>query len=366
MSKRKIYKKKRYVIPLTILTIVIVARLLLPTLVKNYVNNVLAEIPGYYGHVKDIDISLIRGAYVINGLFLNKKEAKSQVPFIAVDKTDISIQWRALLNGEIVSELYLTKPSIIYVFEDHKTTDSTDIEDWSKALTDIVPIDINHLTITNGKAAFVEINTSPSIDLHLRDINLQANNLRNVVQKKRNLPSTINATAVSIGNGKLKLDGKMDLVKQIPNIDVSLALENANATALNNFTNHYSGIDFKEGNFNLYSEIAIADGFLTGYFKPILKDAKLISKEDGFFETLWEGFVGFFKFILKNQKQNTLATKVPVEGDLTNVKTKILPTVTNIFKNAWISAFKGKVDDNVAFKDAEKGADKSNEKKKKK
>ena len=57
-TKRKIYKKKRLTVPLIILAILLVARLLLPYFVKNYVNKVLSDIPGYYGHVEDIDISL--------------------------------------------------------------------------------------------------------------------------------------------------------------------------------------------------------------------------------------------------------------------------------------------------------------------
>ena len=154
----------------------------------------------------------------------------------------------------------------------------------------------------------------------------------------------------------------MDLVKQIPDMDLSLTLENANATALNDFTDHYAGIDFDKGNFNLYSEMAIADGYLQGYMKPIIKDAKLIGKEDAFLETLWEGFVGFFKFILKNHKENTLATKVPIEGDLKNVRTKMWPTVTNIFKNAWIKAFKGIIDDDIEFKNVQETAKEQSEK----
>ena len=82
-------------------------------------------------------------------------------------------------------------------------------------------------------------------------------------------------------------------------------------------------------------------------------ETKLIGKEDGFLETLWEGFVGVFKFILKNQGTNTLATKAPIEGDLTNSKTKIWPTVFNIFKNGWISAFKGEVDEDIEYKDVD-------------
>ncbi|MGB6150508.1 MAG: hypothetical protein WBG48_00840, partial [Pricia sp.] len=64
-----------------------------------------------------------------------------------------------------------------------------------------------------------------------------------------------------------------------------------------------------------------------------------------------------FKFVLKNQSNNTLATKVPIEGDLSDVGTKIWPTVTNIFQNAWIKAFQGIVDDDIDFEDAEAGAD---------
>ena len=84
----------------------------------------------------------------------------------------------------------------------------------------------------------------------------------------------------------------------------------------------------------------------------MLVDTKLIGKDDGFIGVLWEGFVGFFKFILKNQGTNTLATKVPLEGDLNNVDAGTWPTVINIFGNAWIKAFKGETDDEIDFKDA--------------
>jgi len=369
-KRRKSYKKKRYTVPIIIIVVLVVFRLFLPYIVKNYVNGVLADIPGYYGQVKDIDISLIRGAYVIDSLYLNTVDGNSEVPFLNLGVTDISVEWKSLFKGKIVSEIVMTRPQFIYVFEDQQTDSlaEADVDDWTKALTDIVPIDINNLEIIEGKAAFVQLTADPSIDLYLNDIDLTATNLRNVTRSGRELPSIIHATANSIGNGQVKLDGAMDLVKEIPDMDISFSLENASVTALNDFTNYYAGIDFAEGNFSLYSEIAIADGFLTGYIKPLLKDSKLIEKEDKFFEKLWEGFVGFFKFVLKNQGNNTLATKVPIEGDLNAVESKVWPTVFNMFKNAWIIAYKGTVDDEVTFRDAEnqgKSDKKKSDKKKK-
>ena len=359
-------KKKRYIIPVTLILILIALRLYLPIIVKDNVNKVLAEIPGYYGQVEDIDISLIRGAYVINGMYLNKVNAKTQIPFLKFPKTDISIEWKSLFSGHIVSEIIMSNPEIIYVQEDQSiAATEPDVDDWTKALTDLVPIDINHLTINNGKLAYVELNTDPNIDLQFNTLYLKADNLRNVKENERVLPSPITATAISIGGGEVKLNGNVNIVKEIPDMDVSFSLENADVKALNPFTRHYSGIDFEEGQFGLYSEIAIADGYFKGYMKPLLKNSKLIGKDDGVLGVIWEGFVGFFKFVLKNQSTDTIATKIPMEGDLNNIKSGILPTIGGIFKNAWISAFKGEIDDEIEYKDAFIDSDLSRKEKRK-
>lgn len=352
-TKRRGFKKKRYTVPIIILILLIAFRLYLPTLVKNNINKVLADIPGYYGQVEDVDIALIRGAYVINGMYLSKGTAESQVPFLKFPKSDISIEWKSLFKGKIVSEIIMFNPQVTYVFEDQKEeSGDADVDDWTKALTEIVPIDINHFEVHDGTLAFVQLSADPNIDLQINKLELTADNLRNVVEKQRILPSPIRATGVSIGNGKVSLEGNMNLVKEIPDMDLGFSLEDADVTALNDFTNYYAGLDFDKGKFGLYSEVAIADGHLVGYVKPLLIDTKLIGEGDGFLEVLWEGFVGIFKFILKNQGTDTLATKVPIEGDLNNVEAGIWPTVINIFGNAWIKAFTGEVDNDIDFKDA--------------
>ncbi|WNW00724.1 DUF748 domain-containing protein [Tenacibaculum sp. HL-MS23] len=353
--KKPIHKRKRYIIPATLIVLLISFRLYLPTLVKNYVNENLAEIPGFYGQVKEIDISLYRGAYVIHGLYLNKVNAKTQVPFLKFLKTDISVEWKSLFEGEIVAEIIMDNAEIIYVFEDQETTPEegiADVDDWTKVLTDLVPLKINRFEMHNGKFAFVQLSADPNIDLSISKVELTAKNLRNVAEKGRTLPSTINITGVSFGGGDLKLDGKMNIIKEIPDMDIAFSLKNADAKALNDFTIFYAGIDFESGKAELYSEIAIADGYLKGYMKPLLTNSKFIGKEDGFLETLWEGFVVFFKTILKNHSTDTIATEIPIEGDLNNVKAGIFPTIGGIFKNAWINAFKGETDGSIEFKDA--------------
>jgi len=350
---RRTYKKKRYII-LFLITILIVAfRLYLPTIAKNYVNKVLADIPGYYGQVKDIDIALARGAYVINGMYLNKVNTQIQIPFLDFPKTDISIEWKSIFKGEIVSEIIMFNPKINYILENQQTEKkNSDIDIWTKALTDLAPIEINHFEVHHGKLSFKEISTTPNVDLYFDELELTADNLRNVIEKKLILPSPISASAVSFGQGSMRLNGSLNIIKEIPDMDIEFALENANISALNDFTKHYTNIDFESGNFNLYSEIAIADGYLKGYIKPLIKNSKLIGKHDNFSETLWEGLVGFFIFVLKNQKTDTIATKIPLEGNLNDVNANSWIAFINILSNAWIGAFNEVIDKDIEFKDA--------------
>lgn len=344
---------------LLLLVVFIGFRLYLPTLVKNHVNQVLNDLPGYQGSVADIDIALIRGAYVVSDLELRRRDAKTDVPFLTIPQADISIQWRALFNGKIVSEIYLTKPQLIYVFEDQLQADQEEpeTEDWTEALNDLVPIDINHLNIEDGRLGLVKVKAEPTLDIYMDQLQLTADNLQLVKSDEQNLPSPIKATAVTIGQGRTTFEGRLNIIKQVPDMDISLSIEKIDVTALNSLTLHYANVDFASGQLDIFSEVAIADGYMKGYLKPLLTDAKLIDQGDGFFRRLWEGVVGVFKFIFKNQSTDKVATKIPFEGDLNNVEAGAWQTFVNILKNAWVKAFQENIDEDIDFSDVQKVAD---------
>lgn len=355
---KKFFKPRKRKILLVIVLVLIIFRLFLPLIVKNYVNKVLSHIPGYHGWVDDIDISLYRGAYVIKGLHLYKNGNKK--PMLDFPKTDISIEWKSIFKGRIVSEIEMYHPSFnLYVTANKLPENQTPKQsDWTHALKKLVPIKINRFTVEDGEFLYADIIESPDINLAIHKIDLLATNLSNVKNRSKVLPSDLTVNALSLGNGKLNITGQLNLLKRIPDMDVNISLKNSDVTALNSLTLATAGFDFERGQFELYSEFAIRNHYLKGYLKPMFHNIRipdsLHKANSSVLKRIWEGAITFFGFVLKNKPKDSFATKVPMEGDLSDVDFNIWKLITNIFRNAFIKPFQSQVDNDINFSDASK------------
>ena len=350
------FKTRKGVILFSVIAALIIFRLFLPLIVKNHVNKILNRIPGYHGSVDDIDIALFRGAYVINGLHLFKNGHKK--PMLDFPKADISIEWRAIFHGKIVSEVEMYHPEFNYYITPNKLSpqETPGQDDWTKALHELVPFKINRYTVEDGKFLYADIVESPDINLLIEKISLSATNLSNVVDKSKALPSYVRMHAVSFGDGNLNVTANMNLLKKIPDMDVNLSLKNSNVTALNTVSLATAGFDFEKGQFELYSEFAIRNGYLKGYLKPMFHNIKIPDSpgkpNSSVIKRLWEGLITFFGFVLKNKPKDSFATKIPIEGNLNDPDIKLWTLITNIFRNAFIKPFSNEVDNDIQFKDA--------------
>ena len=103
------FRRPSYIASAVILLLLAV-RVALPHLVEDYVNKTLDALPGYTGHVADIDLHLYRGAYTIDSLVLLEENGNPKHPFLQIPETDLSIEWKSLLKGEFVGEVVMERP----------------------------------------------------------------------------------------------------------------------------------------------------------------------------------------------------------------------------------------------------------------
>lgn len=347
--------KKKWKILIAIAGILFIVRLILPVVIKNYVNKTLGNLEGYKGHVEDVNLNLFRGAYVIKHTDFVKIQDSIPLPFLSIQRIDLSVHWRALFRGAIVGEVILERPEINFavaidpqsgkeVSQEGKNTD------WTSTLKELMPLRINRFEITNGKITYRDFSTSPEVDIYLKDLNFLAKNLTNVKDKNRKLPSHVTVRASSIGEGKLSVDADLNILKKIPDFDVDFKFENADVTALNSFLRAYTNTDAQKGRLSLYAEIAADDGKLDGYLKPTIEDLEILdwkNEDSGFLNKVWQSVVDGVTSLFKNHPKDRFASKTPVKGDLNKADTGIWPTIGSILKNTFVEALNKELDDTI-------------------
>lgn len=354
MKKSSTKLRKRYIITGSILLILVLIRIALPYLVLKYVNKTLAEMKGYYGHVSDIDIHLYRGAYQIDRLYINKVDSKNkkQTEFIRIKKTDLSVEWKALLNGAFVGELDIFSPKL--VFTKNKTEIgkvAKDTNDFRKVLKSLMPLKVNRFEIHEGSIHYVDPGSSPKVDISVQELHIIASNLTNSKDEKSKLPSALLADGKAY-DGTISIKMKLDALAKQPTFDLTADIKGANLVKLNSFLKAYGKFDVSKGTFGLYSEFAAEKGKFKGYVKPIIKDLKVVGpedKKDGFFQKVKEALIGLAGNILKNPKKQQVATKIPIEGTFKDASVDSGSAIWEVLKNAFIEALMPSIDNEISI-----------------
>ncbi|WP_420147991.1 DUF748 domain-containing protein [Spirosoma sp.] len=350
--------KRTTKILIALVILLVIARLLLPYFVLRYVNKTLADMGDYTGHVEDIDIHLIRGAYQIDDLRIRKVNGKIKKPFLFIPKTDLSIEWKALFKGKLVSEVECYEPEINFAFSDSEAQSQTGSEvDWTAYLKKLLPISINRFAVINGKVNLTSLITQPRADLSLQRFQGEVRNIRNVEDKTTKLPSPVTASGDVPGyGGTMNFNANMNLLKVVPDLDYNLRFSGLQLVKLNPLAREYANLDFEQGTVSVYSEMAMLDGKLNGYIKPLTKSMKIFKLNEHEGRSVGKFFTELLAqagtAVLKNQKHNQVATRIPLNGTVENIKTAVWPTIFGVLRNAYIEAFRSEFDNNITLKDA--------------
>ncbi len=341
-THKHIWRNISFGVLILLIVTLVAARIYAPYWVKDYVNKTLDNIPGYSGSVQDIDLALYRGAYVIHGLKIDKDGKDVPIPFVSFPRTDLSLQWGALFEGRVVGDVTLTKPVVNFaVGRSGQTTQTGVTTDWTKPIEELMPLDINWVEIEDGTITYQDFSEREKVDLSIYNLNAKATNLRNVHDKNDPLPSTITARGVSVGKGKLALDGRMNILRPIPDFDLKGKLESINLPALNDYARTAAGIDFTTGTLDIYSDLTVKDGNISGFVKPLATNISLVDleKDANPIGVIWESLVSVVLEIFENQPKDQFATQIQLEGKIDNPGTDFWATLGGVFHNAFVKAY---------------------------
>ncbi len=359
-------KRNAVIATLVVLAVIITARIALPYVILHYANDTLANMDGYTGHIRDIDLAIIRGAYKIDSIYINQVDSITgkETPFLSASTVDLSVEWKSLLKGSLVGEVVVDRPVVRFTKEEVEPKEvQKDSSDFRKVLKDFMPLDINRLEFRNGQLQYVDNTSKPKVNIRMTEVDIVALNLRNSYDSAAVLPARIDAQA-TIYDGRLDIEMRLNPLADVPTFDMNAEWKHTNLVKLNEFFQAYAKIDVNKGTFGLYVEVAAKEGSFTGYVKPLLEDIDVLGKEDrkdNLLRKAWESISGTVTEIFENQSEETFATKIPLRGDIDNPKANIFFAIVQILENAFINALQPSIDQQISLA----AVDKEQEKEKK-
>jgi len=361
-SKRKWIKMAKWILGI-VLVLLVAFRVYLPYLLKGRIIAAVNSVPGYACSVGDIDLMLYRGAMCLEEFKIMVTTNEVKEPFIDIKLVESSIDWPAIFGGRIVVKAEVTEPILNFRDGETESEKQTGGTDWIKPLTELIPLKLNGFIIKNGKINFENRSSTPPVQLQVSSLSVMATNLTNAKDLDGTLPSDLKISAVMFESGTFNLEGKINAIKKIPDVDLTLNIDSVDLKNLNDFTLAYAKFDFEKGGFAARSEFAMYDGKMAGYFEPFLYKVKVLdwkNEEGNFLNKLWQGALGLGVELTENQKLDRTATKIKITGSIDKPDVNILNVIVNVFRNAFIDAYDLKVDNSIDQDDAKNGQGKNN------
>jgi len=350
--------KRRYSWPLWtvagIIVLLIALHIALPYLVRNYLNDKLADMGDYRGQVTDVDLALWRGAYQINGLNIVKVAGKVPVPFVKVPVIDLAVSWHSLwYDHAVVAQVAFIKPELNFVDggANKQASQTGQGTDWRAQLNKLLPITLNEVRIDDGRITFNNFSSTPKVKIEADQINASVYNLTNVVDGKGKRDARFEGKALLLGHAPLETAATFDPFSNFEDFDFRLRTTGIELKRLNDFASAYGKFDFNAGNGDIVIEAQANKGQLTGYIKPLLRDVDVFNwqqdvenENKGFFRSIWEAVVGGGETVLKNQGKNQFATRVELSGSVHQQDISAFQAFLQILRNAFVQAFNTRYD----------------------
>lgn len=206
--------------------LIVVASFSVDEPLRRYVERQMNErLEGYTARIDRLSFHPVGGSLTLYNLVI-VQDAHPDPPVLHVESFDASVQWKALFFGRVVADFLVERPKV-YADREHlerEAKDPTPVTDkgWQQAFEAIYPLKINLVRIRNGEITYVD--DTRFEPLRLSQVNVRAENIRNVRSKDRVYPSDVRVEAVVFDRGRLTIDGNADFLAE-PHIAVKTVID---------------------------------------------------------------------------------------------------------------------------------------------
>jgi hypothetical protein len=310
-------KKLKYLI-LGGVALLVVARLLAPSLILKKLNQALATLDGpFCGELADLDLALIRGAYRLEGLEMRRwapDRSRCQEKILHVKSTDISLSWSQLFRGKARLKVDAESPevmvnSLIDALSGGKQSRQAAKEGAQESWDALIPWRIDALRIRGGKAVY-QLFGDGGITAPLENIEGEATGIE--TGSSSGQPILFRAKADVFGDSPLLVAGSVAL-GDTTRWDADFSVRDLNLQKTNPFLYNRLPMTFTTGRLSVFGEAAGKGAKLEGYTRLLFSEIDVVSSKEkwkNFGQGVIELVSSLFFAVAENTKRDNVATEL--------------------------------------------------------
>ena len=189
-------------------------------------NGMNSSLKGYNVSLREVDFHPVGFSVTLRDLVV-RQNAHPDPPVAHFPYLSAHVHWRAVLHGRLVAEFDLKEPRIHVNLNqlraEAKNKVPVEERGWQSAVLAIYPLKVNLLTIEDGDLVYID--EDPKRPLHLSEITLQAENIRNVHSPEGTYPSPFSLDAKIFETGQAKIRGAADfLLEPQPGVEAEFSV----------------------------------------------------------------------------------------------------------------------------------------------
>jgi hypothetical protein len=202
-----------------------------------------------------------------------------------------------------------------------------------------VEISVRDLDITHSNFAYTDKTANPNYKLFINDTELTIKNLSN---HQTHGPAELTLRGKFMGSGDTNVAGDFLASQQGPAFNLKVAMQNADLTAMNDLLRAFGRFDVAAGRISVFSQVAIKNGNIEGYVKPMFANLKVYDyqkdKGTGVLHQAKELAIGGASHLFKNHSTDQVAADVDLKGKLTSPDIDTWQALGQVLRNAFIEA----------------------------
>jgi hypothetical protein len=329
-------------VALILVVLAVVIRLVLDPIAAHYTRQALDDIPDYQGDFASVHVTLLPPGYRIHKLKLSEelRDGPAHEPTLYADHVQVVLSGSELLHGRLVARARIDDPKITVIKRVAKEEEKPAIKEPrpAKELGKMPKLRVERIEIRNGQLAYKDPTTKNDPQIWVHHLELAVENFATRRELGGGRPVTVN------GSGKLGHSGDMTIFVSADawsnrlTFAGRMALKGFRLAELYDFIDATAKMQVPQGTVDLFVEFEARNGEISGGVRPVLKNVKIETTDDGLVERLkaWAADKALDLFSDRVPNRNAVATTIPIKGRITDPQAQLFPTVMGIIRNAFV------------------------------